>query len=290
MKVVIPLHVTGFWYVVRSYHPLFTGSLGVGLTLDPPLIARVNSDKDCKLIVNGRCIEYPTVETARKISGLDHCVSIEATSKANLGEGYGLSAALTMAYLTINLLSNSRRFTWNYVASITHMAEVINETGYGDVIAEVYGGGLVLRTSVGPPGIGAVDVIPVPRSLRVITIPLGKLATSDMMKSYGENINIVGTEVYRKFIETPSIESFAKLAREFSLRVGMMSYELDSLLREGLNKHLNNGCVLGYFIKKRLLSIICEESCLDDVVTILGKRFNLIRVFSIARHGAMVVW
>lgn len=289
MKVIIPLHVTGFWYVVKSYHPLFTGSLGVGLTLDPPLIARVNNGTDCELVVNGKCIEYPTVETARKISKLNHCVGIEASSKANLGEGYGLSAALTMAYLIINLLSNSRRFTWNYVASVTHMAEVINETGYGDVIAEIYGGGLVVRTSVGPPGIGTVDVIPVSKALKVITIPLGKLATSDMMRNYGGHINIVGTEVYRKFIEIPSIESFTELAREFSLRVGMMSYELDSLLREELSRYLNSGCVLGYFIKKRLLNVICEESCLDDVTKVLGKRFNPIRVFSIARHGSMVM-
>lgn len=289
MRVVIPLHVTGFWYVVKSYHPLFTGSLGVGLTLDPPLIARVSTSRDCRLTLNGKCVEYPTVETACKISKLNHYVGVEVDSKAYLGEGYGLSAALTIAYLTINLLNSLKRFTWNYVASIAHIAEVVNETGYGDVIAEVHGGGLVVRTSVGPPGIGTVDIVPVPKSLRIVTVPFGKLTTYDMMRNYGGQINIVGAEVYRKFVEVPSIESFTELAREFSLKVGMMSHELDSLLRRELSKYLGSGCVLGYFIKKKLLSIICEEGCLDDVTTILSKYFNLVRVFSIARHGSMVI-
>ncbi len=288
MRVLIPLHVTGFWYVVKSYHPLFTGSLGAGLTLDPPIIAEPWSS-ECKVVINDECVEFPTVKLAHKLGGFSRHLTAYVKSKASLGEGYGLSAALTLAYLAINIFNNSKSTTWNKVASLAHIAEVLNETGYGDVIAEVYGGGLVIRTSAGPPGIGSIDVIPLSNSLRVITIPLGKLTTTDMFKRYRDRINEVGITIYRKFIEAPSIESFAQLAYEFSVNVGMLDKELDELLRSKLLKYLSNGCVLGYFVKKKLLCIICEDSCVADVFNSLIKYFNSVKIFNIARHGSLMM-
>ncbi len=287
MRVLIPLHITGFWYVVKSYNPVFTGSLGVGLTLDPPIIAEVTSSR-CKMIINDLCVENPVINTAERLAKLEEARGIEVRSKVMLGNGYGLSGATTLAYLTLNML-NKNSSTLNRISQLAHVAEVLNETGYGDVIAEFYGGGLVLRTSPGPPGVGSVDLIPVSSSLRVVTVSLGDLTTKEMMSKFGSFINTVGVEVYTKFVETPSIEVFADLSHEFSLRVGMLSNELNRLLSDMMSNFMRKGGVLGYFVKKKLLVVIVEDTYLLDVVHELSRVVGTPKVFNIARHGLIVM-
>ncbi|MCS7108755.1 MAG: hypothetical protein RMH77_01585 [Sulfolobales archaeon] len=286
MRVLIPLHITGFWYVVKSYSPVFTGSLGAGLTLDPPIIAEA-SEGSCKLTINNTCIETPVISTAERIANLELTKGINVKSKVMLGNGYGLSAATTLSYLTLNMLDKD--VTLNHISTIAHVAEVLNETGYGDVIAEFYGNGLVLRTSPGPPGIGSVDLIPIKNSLKVITVPLGNLTTKEMMSKYGSLINTVGIDIYRKFVEEPSIESFAELSHEFSLRVGMLSKDLNVLLGNTLTNFIRNGSVLGYYVKKRLLTVIAESDYLHDITTALTKTVGKPKIFNIARHGLIVM-
>ncbi|MEM1983144.1 MAG: hypothetical protein QW596_02150 [Sulfolobales archaeon] len=286
MKILIPLHVTGFWYVIKSYNPVFTGSLGAGLTLSPPIIAEINRDS-CKLMINNECIESPTISTAEKIAKLKSAKGINIASKVMLGNGYGLSAATTLAYLTLNMLGKG--VTLNRISTIAHVAEVLNETGYGDVIAEFYGNGLVLRTSPGPPGIGSIDIIPIKNSLKVVTVALGDLTTRAMMLKFGNLINTIGADIYGKFLESPSIESFAELSHEFSLKVGMLSKELDGLLNTALLTFIKRGAVLGYYVKKKLLTVIAEDSYLSDVFTSLSNKVGIPKVFNIARHGLIVM-
>lgn len=287
MRVIIPLHITGFWYVVESYNPVFTGSLGAGITLDPPVIAE-ESSYDCELLINDECVVSPVIVTARKLAQISSDSGVSLRSKVALGNGYGLSAASTLAYLIIKT-GNTNRYTLNKVSITAHVAEVLNKTGYGDVIAEFYGGGLVLRTQPGPPSIGSVDIIPVSKSLKVVTVVLGSLTTTEMMLRYGFKINEVGKSVYRKFLEDTTIESFVDLAHEFSLSVGMLSNDLDTLLKSKLSKYLSNGCVLGYFIKKKLLTVIVEDECLVEVTDVLSRYVGLPKVFNIARHGLIVM-
>ncbi len=287
MKVLIPPHITGFWYVIKSYDPIFTGSLGAGLTLDPPIIAEALADNTCKVVVNDLCVESPVINTAEKLARMESVRGVRIRSEVMLGNGYGMSGATALAYLILNMLG-SGSVTLNYVSRLAHVAEVINETGYGDVIAEFYGGGLVLRTSPGPPGVGSVDVVPVSRSLKVVTVLLGDLTTKEMMLKFGGIINTVGVDVYMKFVENPDIESFAELSHEFSVRVGMLPKELDSLLNTSLSSYLRNGGVLGYFVKKKLLTIIAEDSHLTDLTYKLSKTVGTPKVFNIARHGLIV--
>lgn len=287
MKVLIPLHITGFWHVIKSYNPLFTGSLGAGLTLDPPIIAEPVGSR-CKVIINDACVENPVVETAEKLAKLEDAKAVRIRSKVMLGNGYGLSGAVALAYLTLNMLGRGST-TLNSISALAHVAEVLNETGYGDVIAEFYGNGLVLRISPGPPGVGSVDIIPISRSLKVVTTLLGDLTTKEMMSRFGNLINAVGVEIYEKFVEAPNIEAFAELAHEFSLRVGMLSKELNELLSTALSDFIRNGGVLGYFVKKRLLTVIVEEVYVPDVANILLKEVGTPKIFNIARHGLIVI-
>ncbi|MEM2347380.1 MAG: hypothetical protein QW267_03760 [Sulfolobales archaeon] len=287
MRVLIPLHITGFWYVIKSYNPLFTGSLGAGLTLDPPIIAEA-VDSKCRVIINDLCMMNPVVDTAGKLARLEDAKAVRIRSKVMLGNGYGLSGAVALAYLTLNMLDKSST-TLNNISALAHVAEVLNETGYGDVIAEFYGNGLVLRTSPGPPGVGSVDIVPVSRSLKVVTVLLGSLTTKEMMSRFGNLINAVGVETYKKFVEAPSIEAFAELAHMFSLRVGMLSKELDELLSTALSNSIRNGGVLGYFVKKMLLTVIVEETYVPDVADILLKKVGTPKIFNIARHGLIVM-
>lgn len=287
MRVLIPLHITGFWYVVNSYNPMFTGSLGAGLTLDPPVIAEICNSR-CKLVINDLCVESPVINTAERLARLEAARGIQVRSKVMLGNGYGLSGATALAYLTLNML-NKNILTLNMVSQLAHIAEVLNETGYGDVISEFYGGGLVLRTSPGPPGVGSVDIIPTSNSLKVVTVLLGNLTTKEMMSKFGNLINNVGIEVYTKFIESPSIEVFAELSHEFSLKVGMLSNELDKVLSTMMSNFMRRGGVVGYYVKKRLLTVIVEDSYLLDVAHELSKVIGTPKIFNIARHGLIVV-
>lgn len=263
-KLMIPAHISGFWYVLESRDPLSTGSYGAGLIIEPGLYIE-EIDENCKVYYNNVSKDIKVYRDGHKEARLP-CIGIKVSSPYNIGEGYGASAGITIGGLFFAQLREKKHMTWSEIGKYAHIAEVKNVTGYGDVIAEIFGGGLELRVKPGAPGVGVMDRIPVSRKIRVITLSLEKYSTTEMFKKYGNAITCAGKLAYEKFIEEPTLERFGEVSHKFSLDTGMMTKEMNNRVENIIGNEIRRGIVIDFFIKKGLLVVISEETGHEDVV------------------------
>jgi|Deesub1362A_J573_1020465.scaffolds.fasta_scaffold00003_193 pantoate kinase len=286
-EVEVPGHISGFWYVYKREDPLHTGTVGAGLVIEPGLIVSSNPGYNEKLMFNGRVISVNTLESAYINAGIEG-VPIKVSSPFELGRGYGASAAIALGGLYISFREKGILKSWLEIGRYAHQAEVENVTGYGDVIAEIYGGGLELRIEPGAPGIGVVDRVPVSSDINVLTVGLDRYTTLDMFKRYGDKIRESGIKVYKEFIKAPSIESFLHLSHRFSMETGMLTKEMDTRLKELLGGYIRQGRVLGYFVKKGLLVVVSEGNASAEVYRAIST-LGTPKVFRLNFSGCRVI-
>ena len=270
--------------------PLTAGSLGAGITLRPCVTAQVMKGREDRVIVNSRTMTHGLIETIKRITSSD-TVNIEVSTPALLGEGLGFSAALSIVAASSALINTGRSATLTRVGVIAHEAEVMMLTGLGDVAAELRGGGLVIRTKPGAPGVGEVDVSPVRDSVSVVACLIrSDLATPDMLRVYGPKIKEVGREIFRRFIAEPSFDKFLELSHEFSRSV-FITDDVDSTLRSVLSRYLKSGEVLTYFIKKGTLVVVTSGKPSTALLEDVGRTgIKLIGVFEPSFEGTTMVF
>lgn len=290
MFVRVPLHISGFWVPHITGDPLTTGSLGVGITLKPWVEANITGDGRAGVTLNSRVLRHDLIEYVKNLAGVDS-INAEITAQAQLGDGLGFSAALSIIAASSALLRFKKGLTLARVGVIAHEAEVTMMTGLGDVAAELRGGGLVVRVKPGAPGVGEVDVCPIRGSINLIAcLVRSDFTTPLMLKTYGTKIREVGGDVFRRFIKEPSFDRFLELTQEFS-RSFFMSRELESVLKERLSTYLKSGEVVTYFVKKGTLAVITSGKPSEELLRLL-KNFGIrfIGVFEPSLEGtAMLV-
>ena len=294
MQLRIPLHISGFWAPVLTSNPFTTGSLGAGLTLQPYVSARINNSSNntsCDIYLNGRCINgLSIIKTINELLGNQKKGVVYVESPVDLGDGYGLSAAIAIAYSFKKLIELGVRPTINKVGIIAHYAEVTNMTGLADVIAEIRGGGLVVRIRPGPPGIGEVDIVPIKEDIGIITLKLKKsLTTPKMLKDMMELFKTFGLKAYSSFIKDPSLDKFIEYSYVFSRSVGFLNREFDEVIKIRLGRYVRLGYVLGYFVKKSLLVIVTEHSCVREVSNLISDLGVRVRLLTPMLNGLVVV-
>ncbi len=281
----IPLHITGFWVPYYTSDPITTGSLGVGLTLEPSVKSKNFNEKTLKL--NSVEVGQDLKQVMESLTGVkDLGASVE--SPVGLGQGFGLSAALSITLATSALIKKKIPITLKNVGVLAHITEVTLRTGLGDVIAELIGGGLVVRLKPGPPGVGEVDVLPINEDLAVCAGLVGRsLTTPDMLKIYASKIRKYGLESYMKFLKNPSLDTFIEQAHEFSVKTGMLESALKERVDNLLRTLLSKGVVLGYFVKKNTIAVLTQVNYVNEVYEVLKKVSKPLGVFGICRHGTL---
>jgi len=270
VRVFVPGHISGFWFIVEEEDILKTGSLGAGLIIEPGLIIEDAGSEDCKIVYNGKEIYMDTYKGGHDIANIP-CTSIRVSSPFELGVGYGASAGVTIGGLYFSFTKRGFKVSWDDIGKYAHSAEVKFRTGYGDVITEIYGGGLEIRREPGAPGIGSIDKISVSRKIRVLTIRLKKYSTQEMFRIYGDKIKKYGPIAYNEFIKNPSIDRFGEISHWFSIKTGMMTKEYEEKVYNILKNEIKRGFVIDFFVKKSLLVVISEESGYMDVYYSLKK-------------------
>ena len=263
IKLFIPAHISGFWYTHKDKDLLETGSYGAGLVLSPGLLIEYLSD-DCIVDYNGVRMNIKVYRDAHRMAGT-RCIGIKVSSPYGIGEGYGASAGIALGGLYFSFSRRNRRRSWIEIGKYAHMAEVENVTGYGDVITEIYGGGLEVRVKPGAPGVGIVDRIPLSRRIRVFTVSIEKYTTGEMFRKFGDYIERMGREAYNKFLDDPSIERFGEISHEFSIKTGMLNQAFDEKLRRLFKDEIRSGSLINYFVKKGLLVVIGEEDAIQEI-------------------------
>ncbi|NON62871.1 GHMP kinase [Acidianus sp. DSM 29099] len=220
-SIFVPISISGIWYPVLSKNPIESGSIGIGLVLDPYIEAKVIRG-DPEIILNGEKIYFPNVYILKTLGG----VKVEISTNIPLGYGYGMSAALSLAYaLGASNLYNVKE---EKAIRTAHISEVINGNGLGDIEAEYIGGGLIYREVPGFPGkIRKIDVEF--NRQQICSKPIERMETKGIIKNNPKALQYID-----EFLSNPSIENFFNQARKFTEDLGMFSPYPNSFRKKGL--------------------------------------------------------
>jgi pantoate kinase len=231
-----PSHITGFFEIRDDRNPLYKGSVGGGIVLEKGCVTEASLDNDfhqkgtkaeIEIKINGveeeaNTTKYVVVTLAGKY---EHELNVTVSTEFDVPVGAGLGAsgagALSTALALNRLLSLGMTVT--EVAQIAHLAEVENNTGLGDVIAETHGG-VVIRKKPGPPGVGIIDTIPHERQ-KISYVVFGTRATRAVLvdDSMKRQINKAGREAMKELVRKPSLDDFMRVSRKFSLHSELIS-------------------------------------------------------------------
>ena len=239
-----PSHITGFFEIRDDRNPLYKGSVGGGIVLEKGCVTEASLDNDfpqkgtkaeieIKIKINGVEEEANTTKyVVETLAGKyehehehEHELNVTVSTEFDVPVGAGLGAsgagALSTALALNRLLSLDMTVT--EVAQIAHLAEVENNTGLGDVIAETYGG-VVIRKKPGPPGIGIINKIPHERQ-KISYVVFGTRATRAVLvdDSMKRQINNAGREAMKELVRKPSLDDFMRVSRKFSLHSELIS-------------------------------------------------------------------
>jgi len=290
MKVVVPLHVSGFWVPYIEPEPLLSGSLGAGIALEPPVFGSTKGNKG--IVLNGKELPLQEVEVISKLIGYE-IPSLLIDSPVDLGLGYGLSSAISWAISISSIAKklNSKVFSKELLyraGKLAHLIEVLNKTGLGDVIAQFVGEGLVVRVKPGPPGIGNAYSIRLDNKVAVIATSLTKMNTPTMLDMLGPKLRVCGRLAYTRFLSNESLSSFLESASFFSECTGMAEVMSEELSRS-LKLFMRRGCLLGYFVKKGLLVSLVESTCVSEIASTLSRNGLSTKVFRPSSKGVRVI-
>jgi|Deesub1362B_J571_1020462.scaffolds.fasta_scaffold00349_16 pantoate kinase len=219
-----PASITCFFSAKFDEKPFFSGSTGVGVTLD--LGARVKIvGKD--VTVNGRKWDFPTVNYVIKKLGCDCGVEISMDVPAGCGFGMSGASALATAF-EINRVFELNK-TFFELADLAHEAEITCRTGMGDVLCQCLGG-VVVRRMAGAPSKAFFDRLLWNYELDFLI--LESISTEEILQNHEkiEKINRFGEQCLKKFLEKPDFKNLFLISREFSEKTGFLDDEVREIV------------------------------------------------------------
>ncbi|MDD1768259.1 MAG: hypothetical protein LUQ27_06835 [Methanomassiliicoccales archaeon] len=230
-----PGHITGFFEICEHREPLRSGSRGAGICTTLGATSTVTSRRgkgSMKVSINGEKNEAPVTKQAlaRLILGRDIDLRVDTKLDLPLGQGFGMSAAgvLSATLATAEILDAPLQTA----LEAAHEAEILHRTGLGDVAA-ISKGGVTFRRIEGLPPFGRIDRIRanVELVLGVVGPPISTPAVlSD--PDARERINRIGKECVESLGDSPSLANLFRLSREFAMRTGLVTKQVEKALAE----------------------------------------------------------
>ncbi|ABU81500.1 GHMP kinase [Ignicoccus hospitalis] len=245
MIVEVPLHVSGLWRPVWRRSAISTGSLGAGVLLKPGAVCSPGGPR-------------PPVPTALG--------EVRCKLPVPVGKGFATSAAIALASAIFKYKS------FVEAAARAHVAEVLNKTGLGDVMAIAYGRGVAVRTEAGGPGWGRVESLEVPRKVFVVGFTVKGLFadTPSMLSSL--DVREAFEDAWKALLDGFDFYSFLEAAEAFSARVGFLKFVEPRLLKlPG---------VMGGYVKKSAGVLFVEGAYADEVLEEVKKVYKVARAFT----------
>ncbi len=275
-----PGHVTLIFHVKKTNDPLSTGSLGMGFSIKEGVLTVLAPSKnnELKIFWNGSEIDAPVSRQLVKLFeqkfGVKHDGNIYHFSRIPIGFGLGASGAgsLSLSRALVNHY-DIKKINPLDASQLAHVAEILNSTGLGDVIAQ-YHGGFERRVKEGAPGIGKVKKIKVSQE-KVILAAYGAISTKQIITSpeHLEKINARSLDLLKQFDENPTIEVACNLARQFSTFIGLTTPRLEKLLQilDELNLSWHSPIMIG-----ETLAVFPK----DDDENTLERIFNVLKTMN----------
>lgn len=266
-----PHHITAVFAPHYSDDPSRTGSIGVGLAVEPRARACPGSGG----------AGLPTARRALSIAGLEG--GLDYRLPLPPGAGYAVSAAASI--VAVLSLGSGRGVTVMEAFRAAHRAEVLEGTGLGDVLAIYCGVGVVVRTAPGEPGVGRSDCFQVPRGVDVVSIEVGSMHTRELLRLYGSRIPAAEAErTVMRIWESRSFEYFAEEVSRFSVRFKTIQESLGW----GWRDITSSRGVIGYYAKKGVVVFLVESEHSEGFTGLLEGLGYKPRRLSPSTHGVEV--
>ncbi|MFP3144231.1 MAG: hypothetical protein RXQ93_04340 [Caldisphaera sp.] len=269
----VPYHITAVFIPKINKDPLTSGSIGVGISVEPRLKLCVGPE-----IVSSEnnTEEIPT--TAKYVFNKfnikeKYLLSMPLPIKI----GYASSASSTIATELISFLYG--KISYIKALQDAHKIEVENSTGLGDVLAISCGVGIVLRKKEGAPGIGEVDCISFPKDVSIVTVEFGTMNTKDLLMNYNKSIQTESQKVLDKIMENFSFETFSYEIKRFTDDVGKIK-----LINKG-EEIIKTPGLISYYIKKMMIVMLIENDKIDDAIKYLRDKNLNLRILDPSSHG-----
>jgi pantoate kinase len=217
------------------------GARGGGFGLQSGVHTKVTVEKaavnSVQVIINSQpTIEAKTTEnviqTLLNQTDKKYVVKVEHQVDVPIGIGFGTSAggALTAGLALKEALALP--LTGNQIGKIAHVSEIQCKTGLGTVSSLTVGGGLILVTEPGAPGICQIDRIPISPDYVVVAgfyntkIPKTVLSSPERKVQ----INRYGKKALQQILAEPSLENFLASCWDFAQKAGFATENIRQLV------------------------------------------------------------
>ena len=217
------------------------GARGGGFGLQSGVHTKVTVEKaavnSVQVIINSQpTIEAKTTEnviqTLLNQTDKKYVVKVEHQVDVPIGMGFGTSAggALTAGLALKEALALP--LTGNQIGKIAHVSEIQCQTGLGTVSSLTVGGGLILVTEPGAPGICQIDRIPISPDYVVVAgfyntkIPKTVLSSPERKVQ----INRYGKKALQQILAEPSLENFLASCWDFAQKAGFATENVRQLV------------------------------------------------------------
>ncbi len=226
-----PGNISCVFKIIPHPDPSRMHSLGMGFTVQEGVEVTVSEHHETKVLFNGQDINFPTVRAVvkRLIQNTDvPGIKVDLTSPLPLGCGFGLSGAASLATAyAINELIALRKEN-EELAMITHVAEVENRTGLGDVCSQ-YHGGCLIKLKEGAPLVA--DTLSIPDQPSYYRY-FGPIHTSEVLRDSEQTKRInraadTALAVLKRLTDTDAnpdlFTACFAVAKQFSVESGLLS-------------------------------------------------------------------
>ncbi len=192
-----------------------------------------------------------------------YAVTVEHRIEVPIGMGFGTSAggALTAGLALKEALNLP--LTYNQIGKIAHVSEIQCQTGLGTVSSLTVGGGLILVTEPGAPGICQIDRIPISPDYFVVAgfynskIPKTVLSSPERKLQ----INRYGKKTLEAILAEPSLENFLASCWDFAQNAGFATDNVRQLVR--LAKDAGAVGATQNMIGEAVHAVVLEENALS---------------------------
>jgi pantoate kinase len=172
------------------------------------------------------------IQTLLNQASKKYRVKVEHHVDVPIGMGFGTSAggALTAGLALREALALP--LTGNQIGKIAHIAEIQCQTGLGTVSSLTVGGGLILVTEPGAPGICQIDRIPISPNYVIIAGFYDSKIPNTVLSSPERKVQInrYGKKALKRILAEPSLENFLASCWDFAQNAGFATENVRQLV------------------------------------------------------------
>jgi pantoate kinase len=206
------------------------GGFGLKLGVHTKVVVEDAPESSIQVVINNKPaldakVTRSVAQTLLCHAGKTCAVSVEHQIDVPIGMGFGTSAggALTTGLALKEALNLP--LTYNQIGEIAHLAEIQLQTGLGTVSSLTVGGGLILVTEPGAPGVCKIDRIPINPEYVVVAGFYNTKISKTILSSFERKtaINRYGNAALEKILEMPCLENFLSSCWLFAQKAGFAS-------------------------------------------------------------------